>query len=271
LARLRIAGSAGALRVTNFVTLYAALDRLDFDVQIDKPATTNEQRLLHFFPLGDGAKDLHIETTACVLRPRLQPEGDLLPGADTRRFAVQGFVDYAPAGRQGVTIASLDSYMLRLDQDALAFEALGNDQNWKEVTQDQDGVTQFRFRYSLRAHPPGYDNASALAWSRTVAAPLTLAAGTLPAKWLDHSNIEVDPARALVTCLKPADDAAPGKVAVRLWESSGQSSPVTLRIQGYRNAKETDLLERARGPLALKENRISVGVRGHGFAGIELQ
>jgi hypothetical protein len=268
--QMRVTGHIGGLRVTNVMRLYATLDRVDFDVRVTKPISTNEQRLLHFFPIGDGVRDLRLETTAAVLRPRLQPDGDLLPGADPRRFAVQGFVDYAPPGRMGVTVAPLDAFMVRLDQEALAFEALGNDQNWKEGTQDQDGVTQFRFRYSLRAHPPGYENAAVLAWSRMVAAPLTLALGHLPKKWLDRSYLEVDARGALVTCLKPADDGNPDQSVVRVWETSGRTGTVVLTSPGYRTARETDLLEREREPLALKEGKVSLNARGYGFSAVKL-
>ncbi|MGO8697913.1 MAG: glycosyl hydrolase-related protein [Limisphaerales bacterium] len=267
---MRVTGHAGDLRVTNVMRLYATLDQVDFDVRVAKPISTIEQRLLHFFPIGDGVRDLRLETTAAVLRPRLQPEGDLLPGADPRRFAVQGFVDYSLPDRIGVTVAPLDAFMLRLDQEALAFEALGNDQNWKEVTQDQDGATQFRFRYSLRAHPPGYDNAATLAWSRMVAAPLTLAFGRLPKKWLDRTYLEVDPRRALVTCMKPADDGNPGQIVVRVWETSGRTGALVLTSPGYRKARETDLLEREREPLALKQGKVSLDARGYGFSAVKL-
>ena len=267
---VRITGRIGEMRITNIITLYAALDRVTFDVQIEKLPTTNEQRLLHFFPIGDGARDLHIETTAAVLRPQFQPDGDLLPGADPRRFAVQGFVDYSPIGRVGVTIAPLDSFMLRLDQGALVFEALGNDQNWREVIHDQNGVTHFRFRYALRAHAPGYNNASALAWSRSVAAPLTLASGRLPKKCLDRSYLKVDPRHALVTCLKPVDDGTPGQAVVRVWETSGRTGMVQLEAPGYRTARETDLLERERQALAVKQGKVSVNARGYGFSAVKL-
>jgi hypothetical protein len=267
---MRVTGHIGDLRVTNVITLYTALDRVDFDMRLEKPPTTNEQRLLHFFPIGDDSRDLRIETTAAVLRPQLQPDGDLLPGADLRRFAVQGFVDCSPPGRIGVTVAPLDAFMLRLDQGALAFEALGNDQNWKEVTQDQDGVTHFRFRYTLRAHAPGYDNAAALAWSRNVAAPLTVASGRLPKKWLDHPYLEVDAMRALVTCMKPADDGAPNQTVVRLWETSGRTGVVELAAPGYRTARETDLLERERAALMVKQGKVLLNARGYGFSAIKL-
>ena len=257
-AKMLVTGRVGDIYVTNVVTLYADLDRVDFDVRLEKPATTKEQRLLHFFPVADGVRDLRIETTAAVLRPQFQPEGDLLPGADPRRFAVQGFVDYSPPGRIGVTIAPLDAFMLRLDQGALAFEALGNDQNWKEVTQDQDGVTHFHFRYSLRAHAPGYDSAAALAWSRSASAPLTSGMGRLPKKWLAHPCLEVDPARAVVTCMKPADNGATDQTVVRLWETGGRAGLVELFAPGYRMARETDLLERDREALPVDRGQLSV-------------
>ena len=269
-SELTITGSIGNLRVTNVITLYAALDRVDFDVRLEKTLTTNEQRLLHFFPIGDGARDLHLETTAAVLRPQRQPDGDLLPGADARRFAVQGFVDYSPPGRVGVTVAPLDAFMLRLDQGALAFEALGNDQNWKEVTQDQDGITEFRFRYSLHAHSPGYDNAAALAWSRNVSAPLTVASGRLQKRWLDRPHLRVDPMRALVTCLKPADDGGPGQAVVRLWETGGRTGVVQLAAPGYRTARETDLLEREGEAVDVKRGILFLNARGSGFSGVKL-
>ena len=192
-------------------------------------------------------------------------------GADTRRFTVQGFVDVSPAGREGATLAPLDAYMFRLDQGALAFEALGNDQNWKEVTQDQAGVTHFRYRYSLRAHAPGYyDNAWALAWSRSVSAPPQVVSGRLSKKWLDRPHLEIDPARALATCLKPAD-AAPNQIVVRVWETSGTNGPLLLSAPGYRRARETDLLERERGELSLNQGTVSVPVRGHGFGAVKLK
>lgn len=268
---LRVAGRIGDLRVTNLITLYVALDRVDFDVRIEKPPTTNEQRLLHFFPVSTGTRDLRIETTAAVLRPAPQPDGDLLPGADPRRFAVQGFVDYSPADRMGVTIAPLDAYALRLDQGALAFEALGNDQNGKEVTPDQDGERHFRFRYSLRAHPAGYDNAAALAWSRSVAAPLVVVAGRLPASWLDRAHLAVDPAFALVTCFKPADDAGPGRMMVRIWKTAASSGPVALHAPGFRRATAADLLEREGVGLPYRDGQTSHTVSALGFAGVLLE
>src|ERR1039458_7287115 len=139
----------------------------------------------------------------------------------------------APLNAAIIGPAAMNGPTRAVDQRALSFEALGNDQKWKEVTQDQDCVTHFRFRYSLCAHSPGYDKAADSAWSRSATVPLTLASGRLPMKWLNRSYLEVDPMRALVTCMKPADDGAPDQVVVRLWETGGRTGAVRLAAPGY--------------------------------------
>lgn len=271
LGRVAIHGRIGELRVTNYLTLYATLDRVDFDYHIHQPARTNEQRLCHYFPLGGSRRDWHVETTGAVIRPALQPEGDLLPGADLRRFAVQDFVDVAPAGRVGVTLAPFEAFMLRLDGDTLAFEALGNDQNWKECTQDQDGVTEFRFRYSLRAHAPGYNQAAAMAWSAAVRAPLVVAAGRLPRNRLEVAYLSVDPHRAIATCLKPSDQPGSADLVIRLWETSGRSGPLTILTPPFRQAANVDLLERTLSPAAGRSGQPTVTLRGLGFGSVRLE
>ena len=269
-ARLRIVGDVDTVHVTNHITLYAELDRVDIDVQIEKPTSTKEQRLLHFFPLGGAARDCHLETTGAVICPAAQPEGDLLPGADLRRFAVQGFLDVSPpGGGAGATVAPMDAFLLRLDQGAPAFEALGNDQNWKEVTQDQGGVRQFRFRYSLRGHGPGYDNAAAVAWSRSVQSPMVYAEGRLPGRWLNRPLLYVDPARAVVTCLKPVDAPQSKGFLVRVWETAGLTSPIRLSMPEARRAMPTDLLERPQGPLTPARGGVELVPRPHGFTAVQ--
>jgi hypothetical protein len=268
--RVRIAGNLGPVRVTNHFTLYATLDRVDLDMDLEKPPTTNEQRLLHFLPLGGSARDYHIETTGAVICPARQPEGDLLPGADTRRFAVQGFVDVSPAGGlAGVTVSPVEAFMLRLDQAVPAFEALGNDQNWKEVTQDQNGVRNFHYRYSLRAHSPGFDPASAARWARMAQTPATFAPGRLPKTWLDRPLLYVNPERALVTCLKPVDNPQGAGVLVRVWETAGLATPVRLEMAGIQQAVQTDLLERPQGDLQRVEQGIDLHPRPRGFMAVQ--
>jgi len=269
LARLRISGAAAGIKVTTLVTVYADLDRVDFDVRIDKPVTSRKQRLCQVFPVARKGSTLRIETTGAVIRPRPRPAGDLLPGADTRRFAVQGFVDSSPAAGMGVTVAPLDAFALRTDLTAVTFEALGNDQNYREVVQDQGGVRQFRFRYALRARIGGYDGAEAVAFSRHAAMPLLAARGRVDRPG-DLPAVRVDPRRAVATCLKPADGRPAGGVILRLWETAGRTGPIDVGVRGFRKAVRTDLLERDTKQLAVADGRVAVDLPPHGFAAVRL-
>jgi len=270
MARLKITGTAANIHVTTFVTVYAELDTVDFDVRIEKPVTTGEERLCQVFPVfGDGAA-LRIETTGAVIRPRPQPEGDLLPGADVRRFVVQGFLDASLPNGPGVTIAPLDAFVLRMDLDTVTFEALGNDQNYREVVQDQDGVREFRFRYALRAHAEAYDGAEAFPWSRSVATPLMTTHGHLPRGLGTEQAISVDPKHAIATCLKPVDGKGDGGCVLRLWETAGCSGPVKIGVRGFRKAIRTDLLERDLDELPIRDGEVVFQLRGFGFGAVRL-
>jgi hypothetical protein len=268
LARLRITGQMDGIRVTNFVTVYAALDRVDFDLRIHRPVTSKEHRLCQVFPLVPPGATVRVATPGAVVRPRLQPDGDLLPGADPRRMAVQEFVSVA-TDQLAVTLAPLDAFALRLDLEPLSFECLGNDQNYREVLQDQHGATEFRVRYSLQAQASGYAEAAAFAFSRGATAPVVVARGRV-ANGRALPVVRLDPARALATCLKPADDAAAGGVILRVQEVAGRSGPLRIDVSGYRQALATDLLERDGPPLPLRDDCLLLNPRPHGFAAVRL-
>jgi hypothetical protein len=263
LARLRIRGMAAGIEIASLVTVYAELDQVDFDIRIRKPVSTREERLCQVFPILEKAGDLRIATPGAVIRPRKQPDGDLLPGADTRRFAVQEFVDVSSDG-VGVTVAPLDAFALRLDLGPPSMEALGNDQNYREVVKDQHGQTDFRFRYSLQARSGGYDGARATVFGRGAATPLStfrgcssMPEGVLPA-------LEILPSRAVATCLKPADDPIAGGHIVRLIDTTGRAGPVTMGLKGYRRAMRTDLLERDREELEFVDGKLTVELKPYG-------
>lgn len=268
LARIEISGQAGEIAVRTLVTVYADSDWVDFDVRLTKPASTRQERVCHVFPVLGPGTVLRAETTGAVIRPKTQPNGDLLPGADTRRLAVQGFVDVSSKDKGGITIIPLDAFMLWLDEREVVFEALGNDQNYKEVVHDQNGVKDFRFRYALRFHAGDYDGAEATRFSRQAATPLLAVRGSMSASLL--KGFEVDPCRAVATCLKPADVGSRGGTIVRLRETSGRSGPLLIRVPEGRKVLLTDLLERDQKPLAVKEGQVAVDLQAYGFAGIRI-
>ena len=273
LVRLKITGTAADAQVTTFVTMYAAgFRRVDFDVRVKKPVTSAKERLCQIFPVAAEGAVVRVETAGAVIRPRPQPEGDLLPGADSRRVCVQGFVDVSLPGGPGVTIVPLDAFLLRQDLDAITFEAVGNDQNYKEVVKDQNGETEFRFRYSLRAHEEGYDQPEALRFSRAMVTPLVVARGHLKQEWMwwyPLSHIPSD-GSAVVTCLKPADDPAAGGVILRLWETAGKAGPLAIRVPGFKRVVLTDLMERDIKELKVEDGAVKIDLRPHGFAAVRL-
>jgi hypothetical protein len=268
LARVAVSGHVADADVACDITLYDAADRVDFDFRIRKPAATNQNRLCHVFPLLGAEASLRIATPGAVVRPLPQPAGDLLPGADPRRFAVQEFVNVALL-ESSVTLVPRDAFVLRLDLDRLSIEAIGNDQNYKEVIKDQHGQTEFRVRYSLIAAAKGYDQAAAYRGSAAAATPLCAAWGGLPQDAARHA-INFDPARAMATCLKPADDAAAGGVILRLQEVAGQSGPLRIAVGDAGRAVATDLLERDLRPAPIANGELGIELRPYGFAAVRL-
>jgi hypothetical protein len=270
LSRIRVVGQCGDLNMVTFVTAYHDLDHLDLDYRIEKPAGARPKRLLHYFPVVGDKAVLRIETPAAVLRPYPQPKGDLLPGANTRRFAVQNFLDATTPGSHGLMIVPWDAFALRLDLDALAFEAMGYDQNENEVTKDQNGETAFRFRYSLVAHADTYNQADAVRWSRQVLTPLPVYRGRLPEQKLPL--FRVDPNRGIVTCLKPADDPHEGDFAIRMWRTDEGPQPLSLELQeGIGYYARCDLVERPEGPFVQCTHQVILNARPRGFSAVLLK
>ena len=113
--------------------------------------------------------------------------------------------------------------------------------------------------YCLRSHASAYNQAETVAWSRRrtplLAVPGHIARAPVP-------GVEVDPSRAFVTAWKPADGAG---LILRVWETAGQSAPLTISTRGFRKAVATDLLERDQHPIPITEGRVSVDLRAHGF------
>lgn len=267
LARVKTTGfiPEDSIEVNSYTTLYSGIDRVEFDIRIHKPVTTEEQRITHTFPVLAAGSVEHVEQMGAIVRPTPAPEGDLLPGADSSRIAVQGFVDASAAGGPGVTITPLEAFGLRQDLGGMTFEALGNDQNYKESNKTQDGQTDFRFRYALRAHSAAYDSATAAQWSRNYTVSLLVSFGQAAVK--PRPQVDLDPARAVATALKPAEQLG---TELRIWETAGRSGPVSIGVTGYREAYQTDLLERDLHPVPIVDGKISIELPANGFAAIRI-
>ena len=189
-----------------------------------------------------------------------------------------------------MTIVPGDAFTVRLDLDPITFEAMGNDQNYREVVRDQHGETEFGFNYFLWAHAGDYNNAETYARYRSVM-PAIATKGRLKASpggevtgSTDQSSrssslaphpsplpsIVVDPKRAIATCLKPADGPEPNGVILRLQETAGKSGPLEITVEGYSKAWLTDLLERDLKPLAITGGMVTLDLKPNGLAAVRL-
>ena len=142
-------------------------------------------------------------------------------------------------------------------------------QNFKEVTKDQGGATDFRFAYSLRAHARDFDGAEAFAWSRSVSMPIEAVRGRLSRA--PAPGPAVDPARAIVLALKPPDDPTARGLVLRLRETAERSGPLTIEVPRWRHAVRLDLLERAQGDLPITAGTLRLDLPAHGFAAVRLE
>lgn len=121
----------------------------------------------------------------------------------------------------------------------------------------------------MRAYTDDYDNAAAVAWSRTVTSPLlAMLRDSEDGEELD-TPVAVDERRAVATCLKPADRGGAGSI-LRVWETAGQSGPVAIAVPGFSRAIRTDLLERDQEELCVVGGSVSVPLAAHGFGAIRL-
>ena len=264
LTRIAQHASAPGLHLTTTVTAYPDFEHLDFDVRIVKTEFHRHERLTQIFSVGRADAVPLVQTPGAVLRLSSTPDGDLHLGADRSRIAVSGFAQLEhPNGL--CSVAVLEAFLLRPDLEPLSFECLGNDQNSPEVSHDQGGEREFRFRYRLRFDPNGTPVAAISQWAASFAHPLQVLSGRA-----DFPKVVIAPdqARLVTQCLKPALDGR--GLILRFWEMNGSSEPVRIALEGFAQVIACDLLERDQQVLKLEQNAVFVPVRGWGFGAIRL-
>ena len=266
LTRLAQHASAPGISVTSIVTLYSELDYADFDIRIEKTAFGKHERVTQVFPFAERDAVPLVQTPGAFVRAAVAPKGDLHPGADPTRIAADGFAQVVAPGGLKVSVATLESFLLRPDLGPLVVECLGNDQNAPEVSHNQAGETTFRFRYRVRVDPAETPLAPVAQWAADFAHPIQMIAEKTR---FPEVSISPDPSRVVTQCLKPALDGR--GLMLRFWEVSGLSEGVPLRLSGFSKATVCDLMERDLDTLEIKEGVATVPVRGWGFAGVRLE
>lgn len=277
-AQLIITADLKNTHLKSTITLYTHLGRVDICNEIEKIPTSEIQELDFAFPFRVPDRHYRYDTPGAII----DPENDYRPGAGQAYTVIRHFVDIFN-DHFGVTLSQADAQIvefghrttaedpLRVDpgNSTVLSVALENCIDKNEAVLDQNGVSQFTFRYSLRGHEGGFDPVSAVQFSGednnellTVILPEDQS-GSLPPGF--HSFIQAEPENAILATFKPAEE---GGLVVRLWECTGQNSVVNLQLSGLGNvntAHQTDLLERDLQALGVHENQVAIPVQARGI------
>jgi alpha-mannosidase len=282
-ASLLVQAEIGSIRIKTTVKLYADLDRVDICNEVEKPPTSERQELDFYFPFEIPGRIYHYETPGAII----EAGKDYLPGAGLNHAVTRHFVDVSN-GEYGVTLSQADSFVIEFGHrtttedtqeidptnSTILIHALGNIFDSNEAIRDQGGDGHFTFRFSLQGHSGSFDPVAAVhfAWEDNnelmTAAVKGSAAGVLPAD--SCSFINVTPANAILTTLKPAEENG---LITRVWECAGSCEPVKVQIAGEFTPKAaviTDHLEHDQALLPIKEGYIQVPVKPRGVTTLRL-
>lgn len=245
--------TAGSLEVEAVVTIWKTRGDLDLDLRFSKPAEAGFDSVSLCLP-AEG--DWRIQTPGALI----DPEQDHHRHADPTRLAMDCF-----AQRGSLTVSSLEAFLVNPDRPGLVVELFGNRHNRPEVSPDQGGQTQLRFRLRARHDDGGLETSRAARWAAEHHHPLMILNGRPSGP---QFRVEEQDGRAISLCLKPSLDGR--GLTARWWEASGSSQPLVLDTEGVVEAWLCDLLERDLERLDVVDGKISVPVSGWGYACVRM-
>lgn len=275
-------------KIRTTVMLYSDLDRIDITNEVEKTPSTEPQEIDFVFPFNVPDRDYHCEGTAAIIKPGLtQYGGEQLRGSGQTSHACQTFVDISNE-QYGVTLSQVDSYLIQFghrttfevpefpDPSNSTVLSLVMLNKCPEMLQDQGGICNFLFRYSIKGHDGRYRGSDAVRFGLErnnellVRALATHQKGELPHK--SHSFLSCKQENVVVTALKVAEEETERGLIVRAWETDGKTTEASFSTSALNavSATRTDLLERDQERLEISENTVSVSIPARGIATIRL-
>ena len=273
------------IEVESRITLYQGLDRVDIANRVRKQPVGQPELLRFAFPFSVPGRRLKVEGPGVIYTPGdIAHGGEQRPGSGQAFHAVRHCLDiYGVA--YGVLLAQLDNGIVQFGgagiedapsepdrEDGTVFSlALGSTYNYREVSHDQGGATEFVFRYVLRAHDGGHDPAAMVRFGAEVANEPLVAQGACAPGF--RSFVRVEPDGVLLVELKVADEGPERGLIARLWNPTQRGLSARLALAGPRRIRAawvTDLVERDRSEAPAADGVAAVEVPARGYATLRL-
>lgn len=290
------AQGAGCPQITQEITIYDQVKRIDFANRILKDSTPL-QEIYFAFPFKVDDPVFRFEGSNSVIKPFR----DQFPGSNTNYYTVQHWADISD-GQFGITLSPVESHLLEfgglwpnycsqahhgIDPPGYGADFVTPDQVTKghmyAFVMSSNFRTNFQpvqqseilFRYSLTTHEGDWQQGDCARFGWAFANQFVvddvhgkrdgpLAPDTMSFCSIDKPNV-------LLTTLKRAEDG--DGLIIRLIETQGErtTASVTLPHFSVTKATVTNLVEENKGRAAFSEHQIQVDLEAFGITTIRVQ
>ena len=280
----------GCPQITQEITIYDKIKRIDFSNRILKDSTPLQETYFAF-PFKIDGPDFRFEGSNSVIKPFR----DQFPGSNTNYYTVQHWADVSD-GKVGVTLSPVESHLLEfgglwpcyVSQAHHGIDPAGYGAAFVKPGQISNGHmyafvmnsnfrTNFQpvqqsdilFRYSVTTHAGDWREGQCTQFGWSVGNPLIAENvhgrkdGPLPIG--KASFCQIDQPNVLLTALKQAEDGE--GIILRLTETQGRrtTATVTLPHVTVKDAKRTNVVEEPREELPFTEHEIRVHLKPFGI------
>ncbi|MCB9302710.1 MAG: glycoside hydrolase [Lewinellaceae bacterium] len=264
--------SPNPLQHTTLITLYAGIDRIDIDNQINDNFGDNIRTYSFSFDFQNPT--LRHEELGSVLKAKYISNGGNYagPGQPIRHDwqTLNHFADIGTDSR-GVVLSNQGAGFMKLGNSSLNFL----DENSAQVNvliggrmggsgpgfANQFGQTEFRNSFALRTRSSAFDGSAAMRFALEHQNPLVGRAidtqdGNLPPD--SFSLLSMSDPNVLLWALKPAEEGvADGGLILRMWNLDGQGHANTVTFTGEAfNAQRTTHLETDIEPAVIQQGKL---------------
>jgi len=252
MATVKVAHKFSNSKITQYVSLYQGLPRLDVRMVIDWMEVSDEKT---------DAPMLKVSFTPMLKRPEATfeiPFGYIQRPSDGVEVPALRWVDLSD-DEYGVSLLNDSKY---------GFDVAGNTVRMTLVRTSyspdrRSDEGKHGISYSIYPHKGGWKEAQTFRRGYEVNHPLESIAVTSPSKGSmpeTSSFLQVKPENVVVSCVKKAEDS--DDIIVRVYDATGEGAEAEV-ILGFKAevAAEADLMEKESGQLKVENGRINVSLK----------